>query len=233
MKKQAFDNLISSLSNCSNCQNLKSSKNDCSLINIFKNQEFAKNIPSIWTDWYNRLDAKVMIIGQDWGPYEDMKKLNLAYCQNKNNKNWQYLIEQETSLTKKQLTKFIEISSKGKYKNLDKFYITNSILCARQGSYYRSNNINLKKSTHLCVNYLKEQINIIKPQVILTLGYYPLMALSEIFNFQLNKTLKECIKSMPIIRVEKYTIIPLYHPVAQVKKEEQLAQYEKIWENLK
>jgi len=47
---------------------------DCSLINIYENSKFAKEIPSIWTDWYNRLDSKIMIIGQDWGPFEDMKK---------------------------------------------------------------------------------------------------------------------------------------------------------------
>ena len=26
-----------------------------------------------------------------------------------------------------------------------------------------------------------------------------------------------------------YVIIPLYHPVAQIKKEEQLTQYKRIW----
>lgn len=174
-----------------------------------------------------------MIIGQDWGPYEDMKRLNIEYKKNKTSANWTKLIESEKSLTKKQLTKFIIESSAGKETNLDNFYITNAIMCARRGTSYRSDNINLKKSTIFCIPFLKEQIAIVNPKIILTLGYYPLLALSQIFNFKISKNLKESIKENPIIKVDNYLIIPLYHPVAQIKKEEQLLQYKKIWQNLK
>lgn len=190
-------------------------------------------MPSIWTDWYQRLDAEIMIIGQDWGPYIDMENLNKKYQENQTRNNWKELIETEKSLTKRQLTNFIKESSNNEVINLDNFYITNAIMCARQGTSYRADNINLKKSTINCKDFLKEQITIINPKIILTLGYYPLLALSEIFNFEIKATLKECIKSNPYFKVENYTIIPLYHPVAQIKKEEQLSQYKKIWTNLK
>lgn len=102
-------------------------------------------------------------------------------------------------------------------------------MCARKGSLYRGNNINLKTSTLNCSEYLLKQIEIVKPKVILTLGYYPLMSLSRIFNFRIGKTLKETIVKLPEIMVNNYVIIPLYHPVAQIKKEEQLTQYKRIW----
>ncbi|MCI8461309.1 MAG: hypothetical protein HFE81_07910 [Bacilli bacterium] len=190
-------------------------------------------MPSIWTDWYQRLEAEIMIIGQDWGPYIDMENLNKKYQENQTRNNWEELIETEKSLTKRQLTNFIKESSNNEVTNLDNFYITNAIMCARQGTSYRADNINLKKSTINCKDFLEEQITIINPKIILTLGYYPLLALSEIFNFEIKATLKECIKSNPYFKVENYTIIPLYHPVAQIKKEEQLSQYKKIWTNLK
>lgn len=60
-----------------------------------------------------------------------------------------------------------------------------------------------------------------------------MLALSEIFNFEIKTTLKDCIKSNPYFKVKSYTIIPLYHPVAQIKKEEQLSQYKRIWTHLK
>lgn len=54
------------MSKCEKCLSMHSKSNiDCSLINIYKNEMFAKEIPSIWTDWYNRLDSEIMIIGQD------------------------------------------------------------------------------------------------------------------------------------------------------------------------
>ena len=224
MKTKQFNNLIKDLSACDKCVNFKCSSK--SLINIYKNYEFCINIPSIWTDWLNRLNSDIMIIGQDWGPYNDMKKLHNLLSEDKS--NWNELIELEKSNTKKMLEKYIKESSNNEY-YLDNIYITNAIMCARKGSLYRGNNINLKTSTLNCSEYLLKQIEIVKPKVILTLGYYPLMSLSRIFNFRIGKTLKETIVKLPEIMVNNYVIIPLYHPVAQIKKEEQLTQYKRIW----
>lgn len=224
MKKQKFEELVKKLGKCNDCTNLKCKYK--SLINIFQDNNFCTNIPSIWTDWFNRLDSKIIIIGQDWGPYNDMKKLNKMLYNDKS--NWNELIECEKSNTKKLLDYYIRESSNNKY-SLKDIFITNAIMCARQGDNYRGNNIDLKKSTMNCSGYLLEQIEIVKPKVILTLGYYPLMSLSNIFNFKIEKTLKETILNFPEIKINNYVIIPLYHPVAQIRKIEQLEQYKKIW----
>ena len=134
----------------------------------------------------------------------------------------------EKSNTKKALENYIKDSSNGQY-SLNDIFITNAIMCARQGSSYRGNNIDLKKSTINCSEYLQNQIEIIKPKVILTLGYYPLLSLSKTLNFQIDKTLKETINNYPEIEINNFVIIPLYHPVAQIKKQEQLKQYKRIW----
>ncbi len=224
MKKKQFENLINELGKCDKCTNLKCK--DKSLINIYQDYEFCTNIPSIWTDWFNRLDSKIMIVGQDWGPYDDMKKFNNLLENDKS--NWKEIIELEKSNTKKLLENYIKESSNRKY-SLNDIFITNAIMCARQGNSYRGNNIELKKSTINCSKYLISQIEIIKPKVILTLGYYPLMSLSRTLNFEINKTLKETIKNYSEIKIDKFIIIPLYHPVAQVKKQEQLERYKRIW----
>lgn len=224
MKKKQFENLINELGKCDKCTNLKCK--DKSLINIYQDYEFCTNIPSIWTDWFNRLDSKIMIVGQDWGPYDDMKKFNNLLENDKS--NWKEIIELEKSNTKKLLENYIKESSNRKY-SLNDIFITNAIMCARQGNSYRGNNIALKKSTINCSKYLISQIEIIKPKVILTLGYYPLMSLSRTLNFEINKTLKETIKNYSEIKIDKFIIIPLYHPVAQVKKQEQLERYKRIW----
>lgn len=230
MKCNKFQELIHDLGNCSKCINLECK--DKSLINIYKDYDFCTNIPSIWTDWFNRLESDIMIIGQDWGPYNDMKKFYELL--NKDKSNWKELIESEKSFTKKMLECFINKSSDNRC-TLDNIYITNAIMCARQGENYRGNNIDLKKSTLNCKEYLLRQIEIVKPKVILTLGYYPLISLSKIYKFNIEKTLKETISKFPEILINDFIIIPLYHSVAQVKKEEQLNQYKRIWKyvNLK
>ena len=224
MKTKQFNNLLNELGKCDKCTNFSCSKK--SLINIYKEKEFCKNIPSIWTDWFNRLDSKIMIVGQDWGPYNDMKKFSDLLKSDKS--NWQEIIELEKSNTKKLLNYYIKQSSNNNY-SLDDIFITNAIMCARQGDSYRGNNIDLKKSTINCSEYLLKQIDIIKPKVILTLGYYSLLSLSKIYNFKMDRTLKETINKYPEINVNNYVIIPLYHPVAQIKKSEQLEQYKRIW----
>lgn len=230
IKVKLFDDLISDMSKCEKCISMHSKNNiDCSLINIYVNTKFAKEIPSIWTDWYNRLNSKIMIVGQDWGPYSDMKKLHEKYLENQTKENWSQLIETEKSLTKKQLTKYLVESSNGKINSINDIYITNAIMCARHGNNYRGNNINLKSSTLNCKEFLCRQIEIVKPKVILTLGYYPLYSLSNIYNFKIEENLTKTIEKYPIIEIEDFIIVPLYHPVAQITKEKQMEQYKRIW----
>ena len=224
MKNKEFKKLLDNMSKCDKCTNL--SCKEKSLINIYSDYNFCSNIPSIWTDWFNRLNSKIMIIGQDWGPYNDMINLNDLLKNDKS--NWYELIESEKSNTKKLLEKYIKESSNNKFL-LNDIFVTNAIMCARQGNNYRGNNIDLKKSTINCSAFLLAQIEILKPKVILTLGYYPLLSLAKIMNFKIEKTLKETIKLKSEILVNDYVIIPLYHPVAQIKKIEQLEQYKKIW----
>lgn len=229
MKEKLYNKLLKNLESCEKCCKLQSKNGkDYSLINIYKDNQFCKNVPSIWTDWFNRLDSKIMIIGQDWGPYSDMKIFNELYLENQSRDNWNYLIEQEKSHTKKQLEYYIRESSDNKY-NLRDTFITNAIMCARKGKSYRGDNINLKKSTTYCSKFLLKQIDIVNPKVILTLGYYPIYSLSKSYNFDICKNLKETIKKYPEIEVKNYIIIPLYHPVAQVRKDKQLEQYKRIW----
>ena len=229
MKKKLFNLLLEEMGTCQKCINLRNkSDRDCSLVNIYNNLNFSKNIPSIWTDWFNRLNSEIMIIGQDWGPYVDMKTLHQLYMQNPTRSNWENLIEQEKSNTKKQLDYYIKESSNSLY-SLTDIFITNAIMCARTGTKYRWDNIDLKQSTDNCSAYLKKQVEIVKPKVILTLGYYPLYSLSKSYNFIINKTLKETIANYPEIKINDFTIIPLYHQVAQIKKTEQLKQYKRIW----
>ena len=219
------------MSKCEKCIYMHSKNNvDYSLINIYENTKFAKEIPSIWTDWYNRLDSKIMIIGQDWGPLEDMKKLNEKYIENPIKENWIKLIEDEKSLTKRQLTKYLVKSFNGKIDSIDNFYITNAIMCGRKGNNYRGNNINLKCSTLNCKGFLHRQIEIVKPRIILTLGYYPLYSLANIYDFKIGDNLTKTIEEYPIIEIENFVIVPLYHPVAQITKEKQMEQYNRIWQ---
>lgn len=234
-----FEELFKSLGVCDLCTNLKKKNSaDCSLINFYSNQEMCRKIPSIWTDWTRRTDADIMIIGQDWGPFLEMEKLYKKYLEDETIENWETLIESEKSLTKRNLEKFLKTSAnlsriKLSKDFMKKIYITNAIMCARKGENYRSNNIDLKVSTLNCKKYLYQQIDIIKPKIIVTLGYYPLLSLSKIYGFSIEKNLTNTICKNEAITFNDFTIIPMYHPAAQISFEKQIERYKLIWECLK
>ena len=140
MKEKEFDDLIDAMSKCRRCMSLrKKSDRDCSLINIYCDVDFGKSIPSIWTDWYHRLDSSIMVIGQDLGPYADMEKLHNSYLINPTLENWDYLINSEKSLTKKMLTKFLAEFAKICHTsvNMDNIFIANAIMCYYVKFFYK------------------------------------------------------------------------------------------------
>lgn len=55
-----------------------------------------------------------------------------------------------------------------------------------------------------CSEQLLKQIGIIKPKIILTLGYYPLKSLALILNFKIDSTLKSTIEKYPEVSVDNY-----------------------------
>lgn len=221
MKDKEFHELINDLGKCYKCLNLGNK----SLINFYHDENLACNIPSIWTDWFKRLDSKIFIIGQDWGPIDDMKVLHDRFMAGE---DWNALINEEKSLTKKSLEKFLKCVNI----NLDDVFVTNAIMCARYGKNYRGNNIDLKYSSISCSKFLQRQIEIVRPKVIITLGYYPLYSLSQIFDFKIEDNLSKSIAKYNIFKIKDYVIIPMFHPVAQVSHEVQINRYKMILDYL-
>ena len=245
-KRKKFEELKERIKVCENCCDKQDEDIPNHLINIFS-KDLDDKIPTIWTDWRNRLDAKIMIVGQDWGPIKDMLRYK-EECEKlwkgKEKQRapiWEEFVSRQESTTNKRMTNYMiesakEYGLKFEKEDMRKIYVTNAILCARKGNEYRGNkNCNVSKYTRYCSYFLKEQIKIVHPKVILTLGYYPLKALSQEYSFPIEKTLEQTIlklqKDVITIREEgsEIEIIPTWHPVAQIKRERQIENYKKIW----
>ena len=248
--------IYDTLATCDLCEEFhkKSSKKTeyDGLINFFHTKEIYLNIPSIWTDWVNRIDSKIMIVGQDWGPYIDMQSYSEKYKKlssilKSEEKAWRIIINEKESMTKSLMTEFILRSAANYNINLDEsimdsFFVTNAVLCARKGNNYRgTENFSAKFCTENCSYALSRQIETIKPLIVITLGYWPFYSICKNHNIFVHKTLKENILhyglnkenilTIPIENQSTY-ILPVYHPVAQVKKEEQISLYNIMWELL-
>lgn len=248
--------LFKEAADCTKCERFSGKKKEADgydgLINIFQNDQIALNIPSIWTDWINRADSKLMVVGQDWGPYIDMERLHKKYCKSvaaeqDRREAWSEIVNEPESMTKKLMTEFIVQSAKEigidvDETILDSFFVTNAVLCARKGTNYRgNNNFKPKFCTENCAAKLKREIEIIKPLVIITLGYWPFYSIAKSYDIPVYKTLGENLARYSsdinnIVNISNDNspiyVLPAYHPTAQVKKTDQISYYRLMWKLL-
>lgn len=123
--------------------------------------------------------------------------------------------EKETKLVRpfvgqagKNLDEFLEVLELKR----EEIYITNTVkfrpfkVNPRTGRL--SNRPPDRRETELCLPYLKKQLEIIKPEVVVTLGNTPLKALTG------DKSITIGERHGTLIKMEDFYIFPLYHPAS-------------------
>lgn len=79
-KKNLIENLLNNIREDDEVKDIwvtrDGRKVNVGLINQFKLHDF---IPNKQFDWKRRVDAPVVIVGQDWGPYKELKKFIKDY----------------------------------------------------------------------------------------------------------------------------------------------------------
>lgn len=161
LKEKKIKTLKEKIKKCTLCIN-ESGK---TLYNIIAEDSYrSPKTVNYWSDWgkdgFPNYAAVVMIVGQDWGSVSYLKKF-LAFNNGKipipysedNNPTWRNLIH----------------SLEDAGINLASVYLTNALLCLRQGKMFGNQNIDDKWFDN-CFIYLKEHIEIIQPKIIVTLG---------------------------------------------------------------
>ena len=210
------------------------------LVNQFKLNDF---IPNKWFDWERRIDAEIMYIGQDWGPYSALDKYNLDYAIESLKEDFNYddfLFKAFSSRTEKFIltavqNSYKEITGKEFSKDLwNNFFFTVAVMFTRQGIHFRGNdNFDEKKSLELSYPYLKKQIEIVQPKVIMTSGNLSWTSVSKIFG--LEKYGQNISSALKTLGEEKYVksgdtyIIPNYHPASYIDPKIIYSQFLQIW----
>jgi hypothetical protein len=215
-------------------------------INIGFVNQFAlhKKIPNKWFDWENRINAKIMIIGQDWGPYSALLPYIEGFNKESINKNFDYdnfLFKTFSSRTEKFILQSIERSFEEEFnKKISKdvwreFVFTVAVLFTRQGNHFRGNEFYDEKfGVEQSYPYLKKQIEIIQPKVIMPLGGTAWKMIGEIFNLDYPETITNVItvlRKKPI-KINEQVIIPNFHPASHTDPKEQYQIWQTLWENI-
>ena len=156
-----------------------------------------------WSQWHGNIDARILVIGQDWGDVDYFKRNNGQLGDN--------------NPTNKNLLKlFLEIGIDIGLPNQPKpqpIFFTNAILGlkGKEGEKTLSGPVKsswIKESTQ---HFTKELIDIIQPKFIITLGVKPLYALQLIYPEIPKEKLSVLIHKNPIQLKNGTQLFAFYH----------------------
>lgn len=131
-----------------------------------------------WSQWQGNLDATLMIVGQDWGSVKFLESKFLGGGaedrSNPTNKRLVQLLANEN----------IDIDWKWRGRN-SRLFFTNAVLCLRSGASNMQGKPN-KDWFKNCVseNFLREQIKIVNPKVVVGLGRLAFDSILRSFGLQ-------------------------------------------------
>lgn len=225
-KKVQLQNLIQEMSQDSACESMFEVNNDKNLINQFKYSTF---IPNKWFDWPKYSESKIMIIGQDWGPYAILQRKFIDRFEiESKGKDFDYdkfLYQTFSSRTEKFIQKSIEYwfeivhHTQMNFRDWDNYFFTIAVMFCRSGNLFRgSTNFDAKRSLAVSRYYLKKQIEIVQPQKIMTLGDLALRQVFSILGIGDKRKLSEIVLHNDKFNGQEIEIFPNFHPASHVDK---------------
>ncbi len=124
---------------------------------------------NLWSYWQGSLEAKIMLVGQDWGcPFDKVFLPTMAQIQNANSgKAYSYISDTPSQTDQNLIKLFSEALEKDITIPCDDLFFTNFVLGYR--THGTSGNYQKEWAEHDSV-FFKELVEIIEPKIILCLG---------------------------------------------------------------
>lgn len=170
-KQREYKALVEERKNCRICEE------KFGLINqsIIANGEFDKEISiGAWSTWQGSLDAKILLVGQDWGDKASYEKDEGLSC----------ISDNITDLNLIELFRTIGIKLEKPSRHITNplLFFTNAVLCMKEGNL-------ATKIPDTCYNncanlFLNRLIKIIKPEIIITLGNKAYQNVTKIYGMK-------------------------------------------------
>ncbi len=153
-----------------------------------------------WSAWQGNLDAKILLIGQDWG--------DVNYY--RDNKGY----DTDSNPTCKNLVKLfnaigIDIGLPSRPNKLAPTFFTNAILGMKESG-GMSGKVLTKWVNESTENFLIPLLQILQPEIIVTLGTVAYKALAEVYSLPINP-LKVLIQNNPVQLDETINLYAMYH----------------------
>jgi DNA polymerase len=176
-----------------------------------------------WTRWQGNLNAKLMIIGQDWG--DSAYFLNNAGVESPKNPTNSNLVRLAASIgiTIEPLPKFSEFEGQ--------VFLTNAILCLKEGGLQGA--VEQEWFRNCGVKHLKPTIDLVQPKVLVSLGARVYQTIQELYALPKVRFKEAVNHKLGIVLANSTHYFPLYHCGSRImnthrKFEQQLADWARI-----
>lgn len=240
-KEEQYLNLVRRISQCKKCEDLATrDKQNSGLDNRAKDS----GVINLWNCWQGSLDAKIIVMGQDYGCYPERKEsrkrcYNIETC--KSGKAW-ILNEDEKRISDSKSAKkywgatdanlwilFCKVFGVDIAVKRDSLFFTNMACCYRKPKEKTSGSINSCWLPYCSSYFMGELLGIIKPKAIIALGKPVLDALkyckdSKFIcqeNSNVDATMSDKYSNLiafdyflQLPEVDKIRVFPVYHPGA-------------------
>lgn len=152
-----------------------------------------------WSRWQGNLSADLMIVGQDWGDTRYFRRFE----------GW----DEERNPTNRMLMRLLEsigiiIDPPGPASTRNVVFLTNAVLCLKEGGLQGRVQSEWFKN---CTRFLRQQVEIIRPRVVVSLGYCALRAVRDAFGLR-PKSLAAAVSDMEgDLLLGKTRLLAVYH----------------------
>lgn len=157
-----------------------------------------------WSIWQGNLDAKVMIIGQDWGDINYfIHNKGRDLDNNPTNKNLQKLL----------YSLGLQIPPPSNSDSTpDIAFFTNAILCLKDGKGGLQAKVQDKWFENCAVHFLKPTIDLIHPEIVITLGTSAYQSIRIIYNLPKKSRFREAVDEKAGFQLDgDIRYFPMYH----------------------
>ena len=211
-RDEAYAQLVRERKECTLCRELGLHNPAVPKLERFDSDEIGP-----WTRWLGDRNARLMIVGQDWG--------DVTYFQNNEGFDDCTRKRYRTNRKLKGFLKGIGIEVPIERRDGSSgVFLTNAVLCIKKGG----NRAPVKKQWFdNCRVFLRRQIEIVSPDVVVTIGVPAYKAVASAFNplpeFSVAWGNSEGVELMSRCR-----IVPVYHPMASIDTQQQIQDWARV-----
>ena len=209
-----YEELVAQRKACRACES-------CGLVNPSVCQNGVYDAAEIgpYTRWYGDLNAELMIVGQDWGGTKGFIE----------NQGWSGF-----SITSKRLRDLLgsigwhfELTQQSHpHSNL---FLTNAALCLR--AVFDTGPGDPRWFTN-CSVFLRAQVELVKPKVIVALGLKSYHALMQAFGLRPKAKMQDAVNDVTVLP-DGSVLIPMYHPGYWGTRSRSFEEQKQDWQRVK